>query len=287
MRSCEIFLITCLSLLLATTATAVQKDGKPESESFSVQDAVAGEWRGESDRVRDKWRHPVEVLTFFGLEPGMTVVEVYPGGGWYTKILAPYVNRTGGKYIAANSDPADETEYVQRGLRAFKKNYIDRPEIYGPIDVTVVGSESSGIAPDGSADLVLTFRNVHNLVPAGVAEEIFAGFFSALRPGGVLGVVDHRLPEDRKADEDLSTGYVHESVVVSLAEQAGFVLEADTPINSNPSDTADYPFGVWTLPPTSLTAPYGSPVDPDFDRAPYDAIGESDRFTLRFRKPKS
>jgi len=253
---------------------------------FGLDDALAGDWRSDADRARDSQRHPREVLEFFGLEPGMTVVELSPGAGWYTKIIAPYVYRTGGTFVAAGFDPADEREYAQRGRRSFQENFVDRPETYGKIAVTVVGANSQGVAPDGSADLVLTFRNVHNWVPAGDAPKVFADAFRALRPGGVLGVVDHRLPEDRVAESRLRSGYVHESVVVALAQQAGFVLEAESAINRNPADTADHPFGVWTLKPSARTAPYGEPNDPTFDRAHYDAIGESDRFTLRFRKPQ-
>ncbi len=148
-----------------------------------------------------------------------------------------------------------------------------------------MGASSAGVAPDGSADLVLTFRNVHNWVPAGDAEKIFADMFRALRPGGVLGVVDHRLPAGREADPERRSGYIHDAKVVALAEQAGFVLEARSPLNDNPKDAADHPFGVWTLPPVARSSAFGEPADPSFDRAHYDAIGESDRFTLRFRKP--
>ena len=215
----------------------------------------------------------------------MTVVEVSPGAGWYTKLLAPYVNRNGGTFFAAGFDPNDERSYAQRGYRAFQEAFVDRPEIFGEIEVTVAGANSTGVAPDGSADLVLTFRNVHNWVPAGYAEKLFADMYRALKAGGVLGVVDHRLPENVEAGPKLATGYIHEATVVSLAEEAGFVLEARSPVNRNPADTADHPFGVWTLPPSARTAPFGKSDDPDFDRASFDAIGESDRFTLRFRKP--
>jgi len=279
--------IACLVLGLSMVGPTAHADTTGGGDGdFTIDAAIAGDWRSDADRARDSQRHPSETLEFFGLAPGMTVVEISPGGGWYTKILAPYVNRTDGTFIAAGFDPADKSDYAQRGLRSFQENFVDQPATYGEIDVTVVGKDSKGVAPDGSADLVLTFRNVHNWVPGGYAEKVFADLFRALEPGGVLGVVDHRLPEGSEADPKLRSGYVQESAVIALAEGAGFVLEASSPINRNAADTTDHPFGVWTLKPTALSAAFGKPADPDFDRAPYDAIGESDRFTLRFRKPR-
>ena len=284
-----LFRSTPIAVLLLANATlafaAHHEAAQPPETAFGIDDAVAGEWRSDADRTRDASRRPREVLEFFGLTQGMTVVEISPGRGWYTKVLAPYVNRNGGVFFAAGFDPKDERAYAQRGRKFFQENFVAQPEIYGDIEVTVVGADSPGVAPDGSADLVLTFRNVHNWVPAGNAEKIFADMYRALKPGGVLGVVDHRLPEDVEADPRLASGYIHEATVIALAQQAGFVLEASSPVNRNPADTADHPFGVWTLAPSARTSPFGKPTDPDFDRAPYDAIGESDRFTLRFRKP--
>jgi len=258
----------------------------PALAGTPLDEVIAGPWRSDADRSRDAARHPRETLEFFGLEPGMTIVEISPGGaGWYTKILAPYAKATGGRYIAAGFDPNDERAYAQRGYRAFDETFIADPDTYGPIELTVASASSPGVAPDGVADLVVTFRNVHNWVPAGYADKLFADMYRALKPGGVLGVVDHRLPADRKAPEKLSTGYIHRDQVIALAEKAGFVFEGESPVNDNPKDTADHPFGVWTLPPVARTASYGKPANPDFDRAPYDAIGESDRFTLKFRRP--
>jgi len=281
MRSRWVLSLGSLLLVLLPGAAALGATVGP----LSLQQAVGGEWRDAADRARDAQRHPEEVLTFLGLEPGMTVVEISPGSGWYTRILAPYVNRNGGVFIAAGFDPNDESAYAQRGLKNFKTQFLDQPELYGPIEVTVVGLTSEGVSPDASADLILTFRSAHNWVPSGYAEKVFADLFRALKPGGVLGVVDHRLPEEVEAEDGVSGGYIQESVVVELAEAAGFVLEASSPVNDNAADTADHPFGVWTLPPTALTAGFGKPRDPNFDRTRYDAIGESDRFTLRFRKP--
>ena len=278
-------LLIASGLVLGGVGRAGSSDSMPQP--FTVQDALAGDWRETSSRERDSSRHPAETLEFFGLEPGMTLVEVSPGGGWYTKILAPFASRTGGQYFAAGFSPEDPREYAQKSRRRFQKRYVDQEAVYGPIEVTVLGDSEKGVAPAGTADLIVTFRNVHNWVPAGTAEENFQGFYRALRPGGILGVVDHRLPPSMEADADLSSGYIHQSTVVELAEQAGFVLEAESEINSNPADTADHPYGVWTLRPTSLSAPYGAAADPAFDRGAYDAIGESDRFTLRFRKPET
>ena len=278
-----------LGLALLGSAHLAHANPDPQvgaGPALSIEGSVAGDWRPDADRARDTWSHPSETLAFFGLQPGMTVVEASPGGGWYTRILAPYTNQNGGHYIAAGYSESDTSSYAQRSRAAFQKNFVDHPEIYGPIEVGVLNPSQGDLAPAGSADLILTFRNVHNWVPAGSAEAIFAAFFETLRPGGVLGVVDHRLPAKSVADADLSTGYIHESAVTELAENAGFVLEAASEINRNAADTADHPYGVWTLKPTGLSAPYGSEPDPDFDRASYDAIGESDRFTLRFRKPE-
>ena len=275
---------TLLLVIAAAGFAAHHGDAKPAETPFSIDSALAGDWRSDAERSRDPSRHPREVLEFFGLGTGLTVVEISPGGGWYTKILAPYVNRTGGTFFAAGFDPKDESAYAQRGLRNFQTNFIDQPELYGKIEVTVAGPNSEGIAPDGSADLVLTFRSAHSWVTSGYAEKVFADIFRALAPGGVLGVVDHRLPAERAVPET-ATGYLHEATVIALAEEAGFVLEASSTLNDNAADSADHPFGVWTLPPTARSSPFGKPDDPDFDRAHFDAIGESDRFTLRFRKP--
>lgn len=249
----------------------------------SLDWAVAGDWRLEREKARDQYRHPVETLKFFGVKPTDTVVELYPGGGWYTAILAPYLKQGGGKLYAAHVDPA-----VSEGARANVDNYVaafsDR-ERYGDITVTVASRNSPGIAPDGSADVVLTFRNIHNWMAGGYADKIFADAFRALKPGGVLGVEEHRLPSARDQDLRATSGYVLESYVVQLAENAGFVFEESSEINANPKDTADHPLGVWMLPPTLDRPAPGTPEAEGYDEAKYIAIGESDRMTLRFRKP--
>ena len=282
------FLTFCALLVGLTGSGQAGNSGSAlETQPFSIQDSVEGDWRSEANQARDPWRNPSETLAFFGLEPGMTVVEASPGRGWYTEIIAPYSHRNAGRFLAAGFPKDDERQYAKRSRQNFKDNFADRPDLYGPIEVTELSGKAGSVAPGGSADMILTFRNVHNWVPAGTADALFAEFFRALRPGGVLGVVDHRLPPGMTADPDLSTGYIHESTVIQIAENAGFVLEESSEINRNKADTADHPYGVWTLPPTALSAPFREAPDPDFDRAAYDTIGESDRFTLRFRKPGS
>ena len=255
-----------------------------------LQTVLAGEHRTDEERARDPFRNPAETLQFFGVEPDMTVVEIWPGGGWYTQVIAPYLKAGGGTYYAASFDPESDNERVQEALAAFRENYADRPEIYGDITLTALGGEE--IAPEGSADAVLTFRNVHNWIGRGAAEENFAKFYRALKPGGVLGVVEHRADGaptgDDAADfvyEDGSAGYVLEADVIALASTAGFELAARSDINANPKDTKNHPFGVWTLPPTRRSSAVRGEEDPDFDRSAYDAIGESDRMTLKFVKP--
>jgi predicted methyltransferase len=265
------------------SAAAPEAAATPAPDAVSLLDAaIAGEHRTPEEKARDIWRHPKETLTFFGVEPGMTVVEIWPGGGWYTKILAPYLKTGGGVYYAAQRDPASSARAAE-AVQKFKDAYADE-NLYGAINVTVLG-EGFDVAPEGTADVVLTFRNVHNWTSAGQAEANFKAFFRALKPGGVLGVVEHRANEG--ADEDPDSGYVRESTVKALAEAAGFEFVEASEINANPKDTKDHPFGVWTLPPVRRSSESQGQEDPNFDRAKYDAIGESDRMTLKFVKPKS
>ena len=256
-----------------------------EKNAARFDDILAGAWRDDKNKARDVYRHPKETLTFFGLQPNMTVVEVWPGGGWYADVIAPFV-KDDGKYYAAGFDPASGNERIVQSIAAFQKKYIDDAETFGNVTATVFGPNVGDIAPAGSADMVLTFRNVHNWVPRGYAEEGFVQMYRALKPGGILGVVDHRLPADAEADAELASGYIHEKAVIELAEKAGFVLDGSSDVNNNPKDTADHPFGVWTLPPVLRSAPRGEPADETFDQTKYKDIGESDRFTLRFKKPE-
>jgi predicted methyltransferase len=261
--------------------------GEPAAESTaegSLEWAAAGSWRLEKETARDQFRHPVETLKFFGLKPSDTVVEIAPGGGWYTAILGPWLKQGGGKLYAAQVDPMT-SDYAKRNVDNYTAAFIAHPEIYGDITLTVGSRTSSGLAPDGSADAVLTFRNIHNWMDGGYADKIFADAFRALKPGGVLGVEEHRLPSARDQDLRAKSGYVLESYVVQLAENAGFVLEEASEINANPKDTADHPLGVWMLPPNLAKPQPGTPEAEGYDEAAYKAIGESDRMTLRFRKP--
>ena len=277
------------ALIGALALAACGKKGEAEpaptkaARNMTLQDAVAGDWRPAADKARDAWRHPVETLEFWGLKPGQTVVEFWPGAGWYTDILAPYLAANKGKLIAADLEPTDpaSTEIVE----AYRARLKAKPKIYGEVQITAFGPTSGPVAPAASADMVLFLRNLHNWMAAGIAEKAFRDAFAALKPGGVLGIEEHRAPPGGVQDVLAANGYVQEAYAVRLAQEAGFVLDKTSEINANPADDRDHPFGVWTLPPVRLSAPRGEPADPNFDRAPYDAIGESDRMTLRLVKP--
>ncbi|MCG2842164.1 methyltransferase [Sandaracinobacter sp. RS1-74] len=263
---------------VATPLLAVAVPAQADAGTAALLDkAIAGSHRSEANRARDAYRHPKETLLFFGLKPEMTVVEISPGGGWYSEILGP-VLKDKGRYVAAHNDPAGSAG-AQKSRAAFVERVEANPDVFGKPVVSSFGKGIEGhIAAPGSADMVLTFRNVHNWRGAGFAEEAFKAFYAALKPGGVLGVVEHRLPEGRADDEaSLRSGYVKQSEVIRLAQAAGFRLDKASEVNANPRDTADHEKGVWTLPPTYALG--------DTDRAKYAAIGESDRMTLRFVKP--
>lgn len=256
----------------------------PSLEPGTIAWAVNGNWRTGAQVARDQWRHPLETLEFFGVESDDTVVELFPGGGWYTDILAPFLQSGGGELIAVVPDPA-ESDYNREAEAAYRAAYVDRPEIYGKISVTELASGSGGFGPEGSADVVLTFRNVHNWMSGGYADRMFVNAYEVLKPGGVLGVVEHRLPSAWDQDLSARTGYVHEAYVIQLAEAAGFELEAESEINANPNDPADHLLGVWMLPPRLLAPDADSTLAAGYDPQHYIDIGESDRMTLRFRKP--
>ncbi len=238
--------------------------------------ALTGEHRAEQNKARDVYRHPKETLTFFGLDAGMTVMEVSPGGGWYTEILGPLM-KGNGKLIAAHASP-NGGNYARRSLGSFLKKLGESGDLFADVEVTALQAPGAITpAPAGSVDLALAFRNVHSWLRADQAEMMFSAIAETLKPGGVLGIVQHRGDEGLSLDEMKQSAYVTESKVIELAELAGLELDGRSEINANPKDTKDYPKGVWTLPPT-LT-------EGDVDRARYISIGESDRMTLRFVKP--
>lgn len=247
----------------------------------AIAAAIAGNHRSAENKARDAWRRPAETLTFFGVQPTGTVVEVTPGGGWYTEVLGPAL-ANGGKLLAAVVDPATAPErsrdYYTRAADAYSAKLAADPELYGSTEIVSFSLESPSFGPDGSADTVVTFRNVHNWVGSGAAPKMFEGFFKVLKPGGVLGVVEHSVQAGSAGDKPES-GYMTEEAVVKLATDAGFELAERSDINANPADTGDHPNGVWNLPPSLRTA------DGD-DAEKYKAIGESNRMTLKFVKPR-
>ena len=261
-------------LLLAGFAIMGSASAAAAAADPALVSAVASPARSASAVARDKARHPVEELTFFGLGPKMSVVELWPGGGYWTDILGPYL-KAGGYYTIALPAPgnAEEDTSVVR-LRAHIAADKDR---FGTIHETTLGAGHFDIAPPGSADLVLTFRNLHNWMNAGYAEQALAACFTALKPGGILGMEAHRGRNDVTQDPKAKNGYVRQDYAIALAKKAGFVLVESSEINANPRDTKDWVGGVWTLPPTLSQG--------DKDRAKYLAIGEADNFVLKFQKP--
>ena len=247
----------------------------------SLDGVLAGEHRSAENKARDQYRHPAETLAFFGFQPDHTVVEITPGGGgWYAEVLAPAL-REQGNYVGVIIDPTkvsneNAQKYYTEQNQKLRDKFLANPELYGNTTLLEIDPNAPALGPDGSADLVLTFRNVHNWMGANQAEGMFQAFFDVLKPGGVLGVVEHRAAEG--AEVDPKSGYVAEAKVIEMATAAGFELAEKSEINANPADTKDHPNGVWTLPPTRNTPEGG-------DAAKYDAIGESDRMTLKFVKP--
>ena len=242
---------------------------------------IAAHPRRADQAARDKFRNPVQTLEFFGIEPSMNVGEVW--GGWYTPIIAPYLASGGGTYTAILYQEEGSERAAARN-QAFKDKFVGA-EGMGNIEIASFGKNEAPITAPDSLDMLLTFRNVHNWMGGGYADKAFADFYAALKPGGILGVVEHRLPESSVQDPKGRSGYVQESYMKDLAKRAGFEFVGSSEVNSNPRDTADHPMGVWTLPPRSAVPKEGSPEAKDFDAALYKNIGESDRATLMFRKP--
>ncbi len=246
--------------------------------------AVDDPTRPAADRARDVYRHPYETLKFWGLKPKLVVVDLQPGGGYWTEILAPYALKTGGVYVAGVADLANPklSDGAKAGRAKFEAKFADAAR-YGAIRYVGFGPASGPIAPPNSVDLIITSREIHNWLAGGYLDRALAQAYAALKPGGVLAVEEHRA-DPRPQAAGASDGYVATRTVVEAAQKAGFQFSGASEINANPKDTKDHPFGVWTLPPTRQSSASGAP-DPAFDHAKYDAIGESDRMTLRFKKP--
>jgi predicted methyltransferase len=264
---------TFLALLLVSSAALAAAPAED-----AITRALAGSHRSEANRARDVHRHPKETLLFFGLQPQMHVVEITPGGGWYTEVLAPVLRDKGRLYAAHNHVDEGASDYMRKSRDAYVDKLGKNPAVYDKVVVTSIDApKHTDIAPKGSADLVLTFRNVHNWTAAGNDEANFRAFFEALKPGGVLGVVEHRAKEGTSVEDMKRTGYMTEAYVIRLAERAGFKLAGKSEINANAKDTKDHRNGVWSLPPVLRGGAQ--------DREKFTAIGESDRMTLKFVKP--
>lgn len=243
------------------------------ADNPSLEALIGGAHRSEANKARNIYRHPLETLNFFGVKPESTVVEIWPGGGWYTEVLAPYL-KDHGRYVAAF--PAN----APRSRKAFDDKLAQKPELFSKVAIMPLAAPGNlNIRPDGGADVVLTFRNVHNWIEDGNVDAFFGAFFAALKPGGVLGVVEHRAKAGTTLAQSKESGYMTEDYVIERATAAGFKLDAKSEINANPKDTKDYAKGVWTLPPVLTNGAT--------DREKYLAIGESDRMTLRFVKPRN
>ena len=249
----------------ATDATAAKLDT-----------ILAGSWRSDKNKARDQYRHPKETLVFFGVKPTDTLIEITPGGGWYTEILAPLMKGSG-HYVAAVGKPKNPEGEAARDQSGLSKKFADDAAQYGEAKVVEFDGQAPNFGPPGSADVVVTFRNVHNWVGGGNAPQMFKAFYDVLKPNGVLGIEDHRAADGANVDETKEKGYLPTDYVIKLATDAGFRLKDKSEINANPKDTKDYEKGVWTLPPTFELG------EKDHDK--YAAIGESDRMTLKFVKP--
>lgn len=269
--------MTAVYFSLAAFPIVVPSQARAAAVDPALQVFIEGPQRSEVNRVRDRHRHPGQVLTFFGVKPDSTVVEILPGaGGYFTEILAPYLEQSG-RYIAANGEKNSANAEVMKDNAKLAAKLAADPADYGKVQVTEFSGDGHGIAPEESADFVLTFRNIHNWMTAGTTKDAFAAFYKALKPGGVLGVEEHRGKPDEPQDPLAKSGYVRQDVAIGFAETAGFKFIGSSEVNANPKDTKDYPGGVWALPPTYKLGAQ--------DHAKYEAIGESDRFILKFQKP--
>jgi predicted methyltransferase len=265
-------------LFLLATASPLVAHAADNTDEL-LDRAISGTHRSPANQARDPYRHPKETLKFFGVRPGQTIVEIAPGAGWYTEILAPFL-RDSGKLYAAHYDVTGptSTDYRRQGRARYEQKLAANPALYGAVIVgTLPVRTFTDIQPAGGADMVVTFRNIHNWMQDGHFDDSLQAFYSVLKPGGILGVEEHRAKPGTSMEQMIATGYVTEAYVVERAKAAGFEPAGRSEINANARDTKDYPRGVWTLPPTL--------IEGDTNKQKYLAIGESDRMTLRFIKP--
>lgn len=276
--------LACASIITGCQSNSDSKaDVKQDAVQFdsAITTALAGEWRSPENKARDQYRHPRQTLQFFGVGPDKTVIEITPGAGWYTEVLAPMLKEKG-RYVAVLNDaskmPNERSQAFYGKMNTTLKTRIaDNADVFGTPAFVLIDPAAPVFGETGSADIVLTFRNVHNWAMADQEAAMFEAFFEVLKPGGVLGVVEHRAQADAEFEKIKKSGYLPEEYVINLALKAGFILDARSEINANPKDTKDHPGGVWNLPPTLSQK--------EKDREKFVAIGESDRMTLRFKKP--
>ena len=268
--------LAAAAIASAVLVTACAATSSRQGTAEALTGILAADYRAEENRARDRYRHPKETLLFFGIRPEMSVLEVWPEPGWYTEVIAPLV-RDKGRYYAAVIAADPESKYITQRLEKYRQKLAERPNVYDHVAVVSFPADGSDAVPPGSVDMVVTFRNIHNWMSRGTTAQAFATMYRALRPGGVLGVVEHRGNPAVAQDPKAKSGYVNEDYAIKLIEAQGFRLVGKSQVNANPRDTKDYEQGVWTLPPTYRLG------DKDHDK--YAAIGESDRFTLRFVKP--
>jgi predicted methyltransferase len=272
LATCALLFGACVLLLAACAARSSR-----QSTAEALTTILAGDQRSSENRARDVYRHPKETLLFFGIRPEMSVLEVWPEPGWYTEVIAPLL-REKGKYYAGVIAPDPSSKYIGQRLADYRAKLASRPDLYDRVAVVTFPNDGGDAVPPGSLDMVVTFRNLHNWMARGTAAQALATMYRALKPGGVLGVVEHRGNPAAAQDPEAKSGYVNEDYAVKMIEAQGFRLVAKSEVNSNPKDTKDYEQGVWTLPPSYRLGAK------DHDK--YAAIGESDRFTLRFVKPR-
>lgn len=272
--------LIALSACSGGTETTTEAPKKEAMKAPVTLSEVLAHPRRAENVARDKFRNPKKTLEFFEVGPGKKVGEIWPG--WYTPVIAPYLAENDGVYVAVLYQ--GDSERVLKRNSAFMDKYVGA-EGFGTVEVAKFGPEDAPIRETGDLDVLLSFRNVHNWMGRDYAEKAFADFYAALKPGGILGIVEHRLPETATQDPKGKTGYVQESYMKDLAKRAGFEFVAASEVNANPRDTADHPFGVWTLPPRSYVPNDAKDIPEGFDAELFKNIGESDRATLKFRKP--